>query len=89
MPGAAPIAIKDGGVAYVPAVGEVAPIIADDGVIAWASSDGVAMVRSGIVSKITRCGSMFASSTAGLGSAGPGTLTVSCIDGKVELWADK
>jgi len=89
VPGAAPIAVKDGGVGYVPAVGEVAPIIADDGTMAWGSSDGVAIVRAGIVSKITRCGSMFASSTAGLGSAGAGTLLVSCIDGKVELWADK
>jgi hypothetical protein len=46
-------------------------------------------MRAGVVQKLTRCGTMFASSTAGLGSAGAGTLLVSCIDGKVELWADK
>ncbi len=89
VPGAAPIAMKDSGVAYIPAVGEVAPIIADDGAMAWGSSDGVAILRAGVVSKVSRCGSMFASSTAGLGSAGAGTLLISCIDGKVELWADK
>lgn len=90
VPGAAPLSLgKDGGVAYIPALNETAPIVADDGAIAWASADGVAIARSGAVSKITRCGGMFGSSTTALASAGPGTLVVACADGKVELHSDK
>lgn len=90
VPGAAPITLgKDGGVPYIPALNEVSPIVADDGAIAWASSDGVAIVRTGVVTRVSRCGGVFGSSTAALASAGPGTLVVACSDGKVELHSDK
>jgi hypothetical protein len=90
IPGSVPLAFgKDGGVAYVPSLGEVAPLVADDGAIAWGSSDGVAIVRSGIVTKFARCGGSFGSSTTGLASAGAGTVVVACSDGKVELYSDK
>lgn len=90
MPGSAPLAFgKDGGVAYVPSLNEVAPIIADDGAIAWGSTDGVAIVRAGVAAKFMRCGMLYGSSVTSLGSAGPGTLVVGCSDGKIELYSDK
>ena len=90
VPGAAPLSLgKDGGLAYIPALNEIAPIVADDGAIAWASADGVAIARTGVLSKISRCGGVFGSSTAALASAGAGTLVVACADGKVEVYADK
>lgn len=90
VPGSAPLAFgKDGGVAYVPSLGEVAPLMAEDGAIAWASTDGVAIARTGVVTRFARCGGAFGSATTGLASAGPGTVVVACSDGKVELFADK
>ncbi|MBI2389488.1 MAG: hypothetical protein HYV09_07810 [Deltaproteobacteria bacterium] len=89
VPGAAPMLPgKDGGVTYVGALGEVAPLVADDGAVAWATSDGVALLRAGTVSRVTRCGGSFSGAVAGLASAAPGTLVVACSDGKVQLLAD-
>lgn len=91
MPGSAPVASlgsKDGGVAFVGSLGEVAPLVADDGAIAWASSDGVALLRAGVPTRVARCAGFASSSMAGLSSAGPGTLLIACADGKLQLVGD-
>jgi hypothetical protein len=89
VPGAAALTTgKDGGVMYPSVLGETAPLVANDGAIAWGSGDGVAIARAGLVSKVTRCGGYLGSSSAWLASAGPGTLLVACPEGKVELWVD-
>lgn len=89
VPGSAALTTgKDGGVMYPSVLGETAPLVAQDGAIAWGSGDGVAIVRGGIVSKVTRCGGYLGSSSAWLASTGPGTLLVACPEGKVELWVD-
>ncbi len=90
IPGSAPLSFgKDGGVAYVPSLGEVAPLMAEDGAIAWGSSDGIAIARTGVVTRFARCGGAFGGGTTALASAGPGTVVLACSDGKVELYADK
>lgn len=92
IPGAAPVAgfgaSKDGGVTFVGSLGEVAPLVADDGAVAWASSDGVAVMRAGVPSRVARCSGFASSSMAGLASAGPGTLVIACSDGKLQLIGD-
>lgn len=79
---------KDGGVAFVGSLGEVAPLVADDGAIAWASSDGVALLRGGVVTRVARCSGYASSSMAGMSSAGPSTLLIACADGKLQLIGD-
>jgi len=94
LPGAAPLAgfgfggTKDGGVVFVGSVGEVAPLVANDGTVAWASSDGVALLRAGVATRVARCSGFASSSMAGLSSAGPGTLLIACADGKLQLIGD-
>ncbi len=92
IPGAAPIVGlgggKDGGTMFVGSLGEIAPLVADDGAIAWASSDGVAVLRAGVATRIARCAGFASSSMAGISSAGPGTVLVACADGKLQLVGD-
>ncbi len=82
---------KDAGtVAYATAHGEVAPLLAKDGAVAWGSSDGIAVLAHDAAApvRVARCGGSSTSTVAGLASAGPGTLVVACTDGHVELLAD-
>lgn len=86
VPGAAQFGLvgKDGGITFPSGgLGEIAPLVANDGAVAWGSADGVALERNGIVTKVNvRC------SNAWLASAGAKTLVVACNDGKVELLVD-
>jgi hypothetical protein len=92
VPGSSTVApAKDGGIAFATSGGEVAPILADDGAVAWAGTDGVALAHPDLPpTLVARCGGgVFAATVAGLASAGPGTLVVACATGRVELLADR
>jgi len=79
---------KDGGV-VLPAIGEFPPLVAADGAVLWGASEGVAIVHPGTPPmRIARCEGPFASTVAGVSSAGPGALVVACVDGRVTLLAD-
>jgi hypothetical protein len=91
LPGSVPAAAfggKDGGTAFVGSVGEVAPLVADDGAVAWGSSDGVGVLRAGVASRVGRCAGFASNTLVGLSGAGPNALLLACADGKLQLVGD-
>ena len=79
---------KDGGV-LLPTTGEFPPLLADDGAVLYGASEGIAIARPGAATTtLTQCRGPFATTVAGVASAGPGAVVVACTEGRIELLGD-
>ena len=79
---------KDGGLS-LPTTGEIPPIVAADGAVLYGASEGIAIARAGVpATTLTQCRGPFATTVAGVASAGPGAVVVACTEGRIELFAD-
>ena len=88
LPGTITAPGKDGGI-VIPTIGDIPPLVANDGAVLFGATDGVAIARpSGVVVRVARCGGAFASTVAGVSSAGPAAIVIACVDGHVELIGD-
>ena len=90
VPGAAAVVSfgRDGGY-LIGAVGEVAPLVADDGAVLYGASEGLAIARPGEPPQrfFERCGGI-AASVVGVVPTGPAELAVACNDGQIEAFFD-
>jgi hypothetical protein len=79
---------KDGGL-LLPTIGEFPPLVAADGAVLWGASEAIAIAHPGSPPmRVARCEGSFASTVAGVSSAGPSAIVVACVDGRVTLLAD-
>jgi hypothetical protein len=79
---------KDGGLS-LPTIGEIAPLVAADGAVLWGATEAIAIAHPGSPPmRVARCEGPFASTVAGVSSAGPSAIVVACVDGRVTLLAD-
>lgn len=90
VPGAAAVVSfgRDAGFLYG-AIGEVPPLVADDGSVLFGASEGLAIARPGepVSRFFPRCGGL-AATVVGVVPMGPGQLAIACSDGQIEAFAD-
>jgi hypothetical protein len=90
VPGAAAVASfgRDAGFLYG-AIGEVPPLVADDGSVLFGASEGLAIARPGEPPSrfFPRCSGL-AATVVGVVPMGPGQLAIACTDGQIEAFSD-
>lgn len=80
---------KDGGLS-LPTIGEFPPLVAADGAVLWGASEAIAIAHAGSPpTRVARCEGPFATTVAGVSSAGPSAIVVACVDGRVTLLSEK
>jgi hypothetical protein len=90
VPGAAAVVSfgRDAGFLYG-AIGEVPPLVADDGAVLFGASEGLAIARPGEPPSrfFPRCSGL-AATVVGVVPMGPGQIAIACSDGQIEAFAD-